>query len=57
MDGKNRCAGMDFEIHTTDYIINEYYKGEKNDLMLKHLIRQRLIDFLLILETYTMETI
>ena len=30
-------AGMDFEIHTTDYIINEYYKGEKKDQKLKRL--------------------
>jgi len=28
---------MDFEIHTTDYIINEYYKGAKKELNLKNL--------------------
>ncbi len=30
-------AGMDFEIHTTDYILDEYYKGEKKDKKLKRL--------------------
>jgi len=30
-------AGMYFEIHTTDYIINEYYQGEKKDQKLKRL--------------------
>jgi rRNA-processing protein FCF1 len=29
--------GMKFEIHTTDYIIDEYYKGEKKDKKLKNL--------------------
>jgi hypothetical protein len=30
-------VNMAFEIHTTDYIIDEYYKGEKKDKRLKRL--------------------
>ena len=30
-------TGMDFEIHTTDFIINEYNKGGAGDKKLKRL--------------------
>lgn len=29
--------GMNYEVHTTDYIIDEYYKGNKRDQKLKRL--------------------
>jgi len=37
LDLMESFVSMDYEIHTTDYIINEYYKGAKKEHNLKNL--------------------
>lgn len=37
LDLMGSFAGMDFEIHTTDFIVDEYYKGRKKDKELKNI--------------------